>query len=101
MTRRALLLALVACKSRRDMRHDVPMPPEPAPVVVGDAGRVDAPGPWPELAALPTVEPTYIVSLPTKADQPRFEVAGPAILGDLALVASSQFGFTAIDWRRV
>ena len=101
MTRRALLLALVACKSRRDMRHDVPMPePAPAPVVVGDASRVDAPGPWPELAALPTVEPTYIVALPTKADQPRFEVAGPAILGDLAIVASSQLGFAAVDWRR-
>ena len=98
---RALLLALVACKSKRDLRHDDPMPEPPAPVVaVADAGRVDAPGPWPELAALPTVEPTYIVALPTKADQPRFEVGGPAILGDLALVASSQFGFAAVDWRR-
>lgn len=98
--RRALLLALVACKSKRDMRHDVPMP-DPGPVApVADAGRLDAPNAWPELAALPVVEPSYIVAIPTKADQPRFEVGGPAILGDLAIVASSQFGFAAVDWRR-
>ncbi len=75
--------------------------PEPPPVVVADAGRaLDAPGPWPELAERPTVEPTFIVAIPTKSDQPRFETAGPVIAGDLAIVASSQFGFTAVDWRR-
>ena len=102
MKRLALLglLVPVACKSKRDMHHDVPMPEPNDPPVVADAAHADAPGPWPELAALPAVEPTYIVAIPTKADQPRFEVGGPAILGDLAIVSSSQFGFAAVDWRR-
>ena len=99
--RRAIFLALVACKSKRDMRHDVPMPePPPEPVIVADARVSDAPAPWPELADRPLVEPTFIVAIPTKSDAPRFETAGPAIVGDLAIVASSQFGFAAVDWRR-
>lgn len=41
-----------------------------------------------------------VVALPTRPDVPRFELEGPVIAGDLALVSSSQFGFAAVDWRR-
>src|SRR5215468_8495050 len=40
------------------------------------------------------------VALPARPDVPRFDVGGPAIAGDVAIVSSSQLGFAAIDWRR-
>ena len=61
---------------------------------------IDAPGPWPALAGLPVVEPVRVIGLPARPDVPRFDVGGPAIAGDVAVVSSSQFGFAAIDWRR-
>jgi hypothetical protein len=70
------------------------------PVVPADALSIDAPAPWPELAGLPRTEPVRVIALPTKPDQPRFDVGGPVIAGDVAVVASSQFGFIAVDWRR-
>jgi hypothetical protein len=97
--RRLLLIALVACKSKRDKAVPEPHDDDP-PIVVSDARVVDAANAWPELAPWPAAQPNYIVAIPTKTDQPRFEVAGPVILGDLAVVASSQFGFAAVDWRR-
>ena len=48
---------------------------------------------------MPHVEPVRVIHLPTQSTIPRFEVAGPVIAGDLAIVASSQFGFTALDYR--
>ncbi len=96
---RGLVLALVACKSG----HDVPSDPEPVPIVdlaPRDAAPVDAPAAWPELASFPHVEPVRVVALPVRPATPRFDVGGPAISGDLAIVSSSQFGFAAIDWRR-
>lgn len=93
---RRLLLVLAACSSRK--HHERP-PPDPTPPPA-DAIVIDAPAPWPELANQPRAEPNFVVAIPTKSDQPRFEVGGPAIVGDLALVASSQFGFAAVDWRR-
>jgi hypothetical protein len=101
-----LPLALVlagACKSRRGPTHDDPVPAPPPSSdagVVGDAAVIDAPGPWPELATFPHVEPVRVIDLPARPDVPRFDVGGPAIAGDVAIVSSSQFGFAAIDWRR-
>jgi hypothetical protein len=76
--------------------------PEPAPEPVAqDAGvLIDAPGAWPELAGYPQVEPERVIALPVRPDVPRFEVGGPVIVGDIAVVASSQFGFVGVDWRR-
>lgn len=48
---------------------------------------------------MPRVEPVRVIHLPTQSTIPRFEVAGPVIAGDLAIVASSQFGFTALDYH--
>jgi len=35
-----------------------------------------------------------------RSDVPRFDVGGPVVAGDVAVVSSSQFGFIAVDWRR-
>jgi hypothetical protein len=59
-----------------------------------------AAGAWPELVGLPRTEPTRVIALPARPDVPRFAVGGPALAGDLAVVASSQFGFLAVDFRR-
>jgi hypothetical protein len=40
-----------------------------------------------------------VIALPSRSSVPRFDVGGPAIIGDLAVVASSQFGFLAFDYR--
>lgn len=94
----AAVVCLVACKS--DRQSD-PMPEPPAPVVRDAAVPVDAAGVWPELADYPViVRPERTITLPARPDVPRFEVGGPVLAGDLAIVASSQFGFIAVDWRR-
>jgi hypothetical protein len=95
----AALLAPIACKPR----HGVP--PDDAPrAAIEDAGPhaalIDAAAPWPELAAFPAAEPTRVIALPARPDVPRFDVGGPVIAGDVAIVSSSQLGFAAIDWRR-
>lgn len=97
--RAALLLAptLVACKD----------PPKPrtrddaaVTATLRDAAvAVDA-GVLAELAKLPLVDPVRVIALPAKLDAPRFTIGGPVLLGDLALVSSSQFGFSAVDFRR-
>ena len=100
-TTKPLLIALVAlagCKGKRKRE------PAPGPVVevARDAAAdatIDA-GAWPGLAHLTQIQPLRVVTLPVKLDVPRFEVAGPVIAGDVAVVASSQFGFAAVDWRR-
>ena len=50
--------------------------------------------------AFPTVDPVRVIALPARPDVPRFDVGGPVIAGDVAVVSSSQLGFAAIDWRR-
>ncbi len=55
---------------------------------------------WTELDGYPLTAPERVVALPARADAPRFEVGGPVIAGDVAVVSSSQFGFIAVDWRR-
>jgi hypothetical protein len=94
------------CKSSHDRRHDDPMPVPPPlgdaapPDAGGDAGVSDAPAPWPQLAGFPAVDAVRVIGLPARPDVPRFDVGGPVIAGDVAVVSSSQFGFAAIDWRR-
>jgi len=95
-----VLVLAGACGGKRAPRHDDPPPPPGDAGPAGDAGVVDAPGPWPALAAFPAVEPVRVIALPARPDVPRFDVGGPVIAGDVAIVSSSQFGFAAIDWRR-
>ena len=93
------MLLLTACRSKEERDQAAPT----APVVIADdARRADAaaPGAWPELAELPRAEPLRTITLPSRPDVPQFDVGGPAIAKDLAVVASSQFGFVAVDWRR-
>ena len=88
-------LALCACSRKAD--------PPPVPVVVRDATEAleaKPAAPWPELADYPRIEPVRVIELPARPDVPRFEVGGPVIAGDVAVVASSQLGFAAVDWRR-
>jgi hypothetical protein len=94
----AACLLAAGCKAKGTApRHDDAAAGSQA---VRDAAiPIDA-GAWPELAKLPTIDPVRVVALPAKQDQPRFTVGGPVLLGDLALVSSSQFGFAAVDFRR-
>ena len=102
----ALALALTgACKPRRGVPLDgaPPRPTDAAPR--GDAPTLDAApsaaaGPWSRLAPFPAVDPVRVIALPTRPDVPRFDVGGPVIAGDVAILSSSQLGFAAIDWRR-
>ena len=40
-----------------------------------------------------------MIALPTHRNTPRFDVGGPAVESGIAVVASSQFGFIAIDYK--
>lgn len=89
--------ALAACKGKRDTGTEA-RPVEPAPVV-RDAAVKDAGG-WAGFDALPVVTPLRTITLPSRPDHPRFDVVGPAVLGDIAVVGSSQLGFAGVDWKR-
>ncbi len=84
-------LALVAC-------HGKPAAHDDAARELPRDARPDA-GAWPELARFPHVDPVRVIALPGKSGVPRLEVGGPAISGDTAVVASSQFGFVAVAYR--
>ncbi|MEJ7602507.1 MAG: hypothetical protein WKG01_31735 [Kofleriaceae bacterium] len=76
---------------------------KPMPLPVGtDAAGIDAAidKPWPELDGYPTTQALRVIPVPARVDVPRFEVGGPVLQGDLAVVSSSQIGFAGIDWRR-
>ena len=91
-----LLLLLAACKDKPPhYRHDAAVA-QPAK----DAAVAPDAGVWPETAKLPVISPLRVISLPAKLDAPRFTIGGPVLLGDLAVVSSSQFGFAAVDFRR-
>lgn len=92
IVRLGLATLLIACRSHHAAA------PDDAPRV-RDVRAADAAVGWPELAAFPRVEATRIVALPARTDVPRLDVGGPAIAGDVAVVASSQFGFIAVDYR--
>lgn len=90
----ALALALLACKGKHDAQHDDAR-------TVKDAGARDAGADeWHALERFPKVEPVHVVALPAKSTVPRFDVGGPAIANGIAVVASSQFGFVAVDYNR-
>jgi len=106
----ALVVApvLVAgCKDRHAAHDDAaPRATADAGAAIRDAAPRDAPGdaiaggPWPRLARFPIIDPVRVIALPARPDVPRFDVGGPAIAGDVAIVSSSQLGFAAVDWRR-
>jgi hypothetical protein len=93
----ALGLALAACNAKH-APEGVPVAP-PHDAGLRDA-EPDAPQPWPLLASLPLVEPIRVIQLPVRPEVPRFDVGGPVIAGEVAVVSSSQLGFAAVDWRR-
>lgn len=84
---------LVACRGKHLAKHDAApvAPPPPAPI--------DAAGGFPELSAITHVEPVRQIALPARPDVPRFDLGGPVIAGDIAVVASSQFGFLGVDYE--
>lgn len=88
----------LGCKAKRKQA-----PPSPAPLdaAAPTTPATDAPARlWTtEFTQLPWVDATRIIKLPLRADQPRFDVVGPILFGDLAVVGSSQFGFAAVRWR--
>jgi len=92
-------LALAACKSK-PVPEGAPAPPPHDAGAARDAVVVDAAQVWPALTDLPLVDPVRVIFLPVRTDLPRFDVGGPAIVGDVAVVSSSQLGFAAVDWRR-
>ena len=87
----------MGCKGKRDTGTEA-RPVEPAPVI-GDAAMRDA-GVWPGFEKLPIVAPLRTINLPSRPDQPRFDVVGPVVVGDIAVVGSSQLGFAGVDWKR-
>jgi len=95
----ACLASLAACKGKGKAARTEETAPAP-PAVPADALARDASGAWPELASYPPAEPERVIAIPTRPDVPRFDVGGPVLVGDLAIVASSQLGFAAVDWRR-
>jgi hypothetical protein len=93
VSRLALALALVAaCKSHRPSEHDEPS------AAVHIAAPIPA-GPWPELATFTHVLAVRDIALPVQAKTPRFDTGGPVLVGDVAVMSSSQFGFVAVDYR--
>lgn len=91
--------ALAACKGKRDTGTEA-RPVEPAPPARDAAAVVRDAAVWPGFEKLPITAPLRQVTLPSRPDQPRFDVVGPVVLGDVAVVGSSQLGFAGVDWKR-
>ena len=89
--KRLLLLGLAACRGKHPVKHDAAPKPRDA--------AIDATSAWPELASIAKVEAVRVVALPVKPGVPRFDLGGPVVLGDVAVVASSQFGFLGVDYH--
>lgn len=94
---RVIAAAIALAPACKDKSQDA-APPEPPPSVATAAPP--APILWPELAELPRTEPLRVIALPSRTDVPRFDVGGPALVGELAIVGCSQLGFAAVDWQR-
>jgi hypothetical protein len=88
------LVLLLACHGKR-AAHDDATVAAPA----HDAGTTDATNAWPELATFPHVDAVRVIALPARVNLPRFDVGGPTVGGDVAVVSSSQFGFIAVDYH--
>jgi len=99
----AASLSVAACRSRSDDEKAAPtlqvttVRDEAVTAPPADASSVAS---WPELEELPRAEPVRVILVPARPDVPRFEVGGPMIDGDIAVVSSSQLGFAAVSWRR-
>jgi hypothetical protein len=90
----ALATLLVACRGKHHAREDA------APVLVHrDATRIDADDAFHELDSITHVAPVRQIALPVKTGVPRFDLGGPVVVGDVAVVASSQFGFLGVDYH--
>ena len=95
----------LGCKAKKNKAEPAPSLPanrdaaaatQPPTAQISDAAK----RPWTaEFPQLPWIDATRIIKLPIHAEQPRFDVVGPVLVGDLAVVGSSQFGFAAIRWR--
>lgn len=94
----AFVLALASCRGDRDKARPAPTAPA-RDAVAADAAAKDA-NAWSALDGYPRVEPVRTIALPARPGVPRFDVGGPVLAGDIAVVASSQFGFIGVDWRR-
>ena len=88
-----LALLLGACRGKHHAREDA------APAPAKRDASIDAPAAWPELATFPHVDPVRVIALPVRPGVPRFDLGGPVVLGDVAVVSSSQFGFLAVDYH--
>lgn len=73
--------------------------PAPRDAATAVAVQDAAPDVWPELADLPVVEPVAEFAVPIAPKVPRRSLVGPVVLGDVAVVGSSQIGFAALDWH--
>lgn len=99
--RLVLCAALVAgCKPHPRGRDEAPAAPAMPAAAPATPAASAASAAWPELAGLPRAAPVREIALPTRTSAPRFDVAGPVIAGGIAVVASSQFGFLGVDYRR-
>ena len=89
----AIAALLVACRGKHHAREDA------AAVAKRDATPIDAGDAFPELASITHVAPVRQIELPTRPGVPRFDLGGPVVVGDIAVVASSQFGFLGVDYH--
>ncbi len=97
------VLLLAACRSKEERDKVAPTAPVELADEIADHTRpIDAapPGAWKELEELPRAVALRTIRLPTRPDVPQFDVGGPAVDKEIAVVASSQFGFVAVDWKR-
>ena len=105
MNRRcAVLIALVIAPAITGCKqHAAPrIKPDDARVVIDIDARAMAAQPdvFASLAEFPSTTPRLEITLPvaaSSADRPLMTVAGPSLLGELAIVASSRLGFVAVD----
>ncbi len=98
LTTATALLALLGC-GKKDSSPRTAGPADAGPLAPAADAAAAAVTDFPELAELPRVTAVRELELPVRIDMPRFEVHGPLVSGDVAIVASSQLGFAAIDWR--
>lgn len=94
--RGALAVALVAMLGCKSKRKDAP-PPQAGRDAASEPDAIAKP--WPELDGYPVIDAVRSFAVPSRQDVPRYDVGGPILVDDLAILASSQFGFLAVDWR--
>lgn len=93
LRRLALYTMLLACRGKQHAKDDA------AVVAKRDARTMDAGEAFPELASITHVEPVRQIALPVRPGVPRFDLGGPVVVGGIAVVASSQFGFLGVDYH--